>query len=125
MHTDAVIAKLRALAGHVPKFALLMDAISVYEKSGHQQVPDRSGWLIDRFPENDHGAIGAVSQMENSGGPGAAQHEVIAAQDNGLTNFDLTGRQVNLAAGNRQGVQRTLYFRTGNADGQNQGRWLN
>jgi hypothetical protein len=102
-----------------------MKAVSVYKKSGHQQVPDRSLRGVDWLAEDDDGAIGAIGQMENGRRTGTAQNDVIAAQNDRLANLNLSSGQINLAAGIRQGVQGTLDVCTGDASGQNGNDWFN
>jgi hypothetical protein len=56
-----------------------MDAIAVNKKSGHLQVPDGSGRVVERFPQDDHRAIRVVGQMQNGGRARSPEGLMIAA----------------------------------------------
>ena len=110
LHRDAVVADFRAFAPQPPEFALLMTAVSVNEKAAEAQVFDRGTGIVDRFAQNDHRAIGAVRQMQDSRFPGPAQGLMIAPQNNGLADFNHSRRQHHFPAAFRQGIQGPLDF---------------
>jgi len=91
-------------------FALLMDAIAIYKKSGNSKVPDDPGRGIDRFPQNDHRAIGVIRQMQHGCRASSAQRLAIAPQDDGLKNLEISSRQHHFPAALRQHIQCLLDF---------------
>ena len=115
LHRDPVVPDFRAFAPQPPEFMLLVTAVSVDGKAAEEQVFDRGTGIIDRLPQNDHRAIGAVCQMQDSRFPGPAQGLMIPPQNNGLADFNHSRRQQHFPAAFRQGIQGSLDLSAGRA----------
>jgi hypothetical protein len=95
---NAIIVNVDAIGKNSPKFALLVEPVSVHQQVGKMQALRRPFGYVIRMAQDDDGAIGVVGQEQNRLRPGAAQGLAVLMQDNRLMDDIIAPAQNNLPA---------------------------